>query len=273
MDRFTEANRARWDELAALHPNAPQYGTEAFKAGRSKLRPLELAEVGAVAGLRLLHLQCHFGLDTLSWAREGALVTGFDFSEAAIAQARALAAETGITARFVHSSYDRLADDLAGEQFDIVYASYGVLCWLPDLGVPLRAAARLLRPGGAFHLIDGHPLTFALDDEQPPAETRTVRLLASYFHDDEPYRGDAPGSYVDLDAKLEHTTTYEWNHPVSEVVNTTIDAGLRLEFLHEFPYTFHRALPYMIEDSAGWWRLPPPLDGMLPLMFSLKAVK
>lgn len=273
MNQFTEANRARWDELAALHSGSSFYRTEEFKAGRSKLRSVDLDEVGAVRGKRLLHLQCHFGLDTLSWAREGAIVTGFDFSAAAIEEARKLAAETGIAARFVRSTYDRLVDDLAGEQFDIVYLSYGVLCWLPDLAPVMRVVAALLKPGGAFHLIDGHPLVFALDDDQPSPETRSLKLLVSYFHEDEPHHGDAPGSYADLDAKLEHTATYEWNHPISEIVNAVIDAGLRLAFLHEFPYTFYPALPSMAEGADGWSRLPAPLDGMLPLMYSLKAVR
>jgi SAM-dependent methyltransferase len=273
MDEYTATNLARWNELAALHPQTPEYRRAEFLAGASKLRPPDREEVGDVRGKRLLHLQCHFGLDTLSWAREGAIVTGFDFSPRAIEEARRLSQESGVLGRFVLSSYDRLVEDLQGEQFDIVYASRGVLCWLRDIYQPFAAAAQLLAPQGAFHLIDGHPLSQALDDERPWPAPDAPRIIWSYFHVDEPTRWESEGSYADRTAKLEHTVTYEWNHDLGEIVDAVLAAGLRLERLRELPYGYFRTLPTMTEDADGNWHLPPPLRGRLPLQFALKAVK
>jgi SAM-dependent methyltransferase len=273
MDEFIAANRARWDELAALHPDAPDYRTAEFKAGASKLHQIDRDEVGPVAGKTLLHLQCHFGLDTLSWAREGAVVTGFDFAPRAIEEARKLSEETGIPGRFVLSTYDQLEADLAGEQFDIVYMSRGTLCWLPDIAKVFGVAARLLKPGGAFHLIDSHPFQSLLDDKHPWPAPDAPRLVWSYFYTPEPTRWESAVSYADADARLANTATYEWNHDLGEIVNAVIGAGLRLERLREYPYTYWRVLPSMSEDEDHHWHLPPELDGRLPLMFSLKAVK
>jgi SAM-dependent methyltransferase len=158
-----DLNRAHWDEVVPLHVASEFYDVASFKAGRNALLPVELREVGDVRGKTLLHLQCHFGLDTLSWVREGAIVTGVDFSPAAVAAARALAAETGLVARFIESDVYELPEVLH-ETFDVVFASYGVLCWLPDFPAWARMAASFVRPGGEFYLIDGHGIGWALDD-------------------------------------------------------------------------------------------------------------
>ncbi|MHB8576113.1 MAG: class I SAM-dependent methyltransferase, partial [Dehalococcoidia bacterium] len=267
MNLYTEANRARWNELAALHPSSPLYRTEEFRAGKNRLYPLDHEEVGDVSGMTLLHLQCHFGLDTLSWARLGAHVTGFDFSETAVSTAQALAAELNIPARFVLSTYDRLTDDLDG-RFDIVYMSRGVLCWLPDLAPLFRVVAHFLKPGGFFYVADTHPVLYALDDR--PGATEPT-FLYSYFHRDEPDRFEVQNSYADPDARLLNTTEYVWNHPLSELVTLTLASGLQLEFLHEFPYSFFPVVPSMTADANDYWRLPAPHDGKVPLMFSLRA--
>jgi len=267
MNPYTEANRARWDELATLHPSSPLYRVAEFKAGTNRLYPLDHAEVGDVTGKTLLHLQCHFGLDTLSWARLGAQVTGFDFSETAIATARSLAEELAIPARFVLSTYDRLTIDLEG-QFDIVYMSRGVLCWLPDLAPLMAVVAHFLKPGGFFYLADSHPVQYTLDDTPGATEPR---FLYSYFHRDEPDHFEVTNSYADPNARTEHTSEYVWNHSLGEIVASVLSSGLQLEFLHEFPYACFPLVPYMVEDAQGYWRLTAPLDSKVPLMFSLRA--
>lgn len=151
MDSRTKTNRGLWDGWAALHARSAFYDVAGFRDGKSSLKATELAEVGNVDGKRLLHLQCHLGLDTLSWARLGADVTGVDFSERAIAEARALAADCDLPARFV--CQDVLELDL-GERFDLVFASYGVLCWIRDRRRWARVAARHLAPGGSLYLIE-----------------------------------------------------------------------------------------------------------------------
>lgn len=165
-----ELNRGYWDEATRLHLRGDLYGVQEFKAGGCRLHRVEVEEVGDVRGKRLLHLQCHFGLDTLSWARHGAVVTGVDFSTESIAGARRLAGETGIQAEFVCSDLYELPETLPSfHSFDIVYTSYGVLCWLPDLASWAGVIARYLKPGGFFYIAEAHPSArmFPLDEDLP----------------------------------------------------------------------------------------------------------
>ncbi|HLK44205.1 MAG TPA: class I SAM-dependent methyltransferase, partial [Thermoleophilia bacterium] len=156
VDERLAVNRAMWDARVPVHVASDFYNVEGFRRGELSIAPFEPAELGDVAGRRLVHLQCHFGLDTLSLARLGADVTGVDFSPVALDEARRLADETGLLARFVEATVDRARDVLDGN-FDIVYTSWGVLVWLPDLGGWARTIAGLLRPGGFVYLVDEHP--------------------------------------------------------------------------------------------------------------------
>ena len=189
MDQHLEANRRLWDAWTPFHVASAFYDVDGFKAGRKELGPIELAGVGDVRGRSLLHLQCHFGLDTLAWAGRGAIVTGVDFSEPAIVAARALAAELGIDARFVVSDVYALPDRLAGE-YDIVFTSHGVLSWLPDLAGWARVVARFLKPGGAFFVVDTHPFAYVFDDERTDSE---LRVRYPYFPRPEPLREEKTG--------------------------------------------------------------------------------
>ena len=268
MNEFTEANRRHWDECVPVHVASEMYDVEAFKAGRSKLKPVELEELGDVRGKTLLHLQCHFGLDTLSWAREGALVTGIDFSAPAIDAARSLAAECNIDARFLVSELYALPEVLDG-QFDIVFTSYGALCWLPDVPRWARIVAHFLRPGGTFYMVEFHAMA-GVFDETPTVTDLHVRY--PYFLTPDPLRFDDDGTYADRAATLQHRTTYSWPHPTSEVVTALIDAGLRIEFFHEFPFTVEAWFPFMRETEHRTYRLTKH-DGCVPLMYSVKATK
>src|SRR5262245_17112552 len=198
MQDAIDLNRAHWDEVVPLHVASEFYDVASFRAGRSTLLPVELREVGDVRGKTLLHLQCHFGMDTLSWAREGATVTGADFSGPAIEVARGLSAELGIPARFVESDVYSLPEVL-DEPFDIVFASYGVLCWLPDFPAWARIAASFLNPGGVFYLLDGHGISWALDDLAAPA----LVLRYAYLPGTQQAYPDEDGSYAARDAKLQ----------------------------------------------------------------------
>jgi SAM-dependent methyltransferase len=272
MNEYMAANRALWDEWTAIHARSEFYDVEGWKAGRRPLRDFVLDEVGDVAGKDLLHLQCHFGLDTLSWARRGARVTGADFSERAIALARSLAAETGLDARFVQSDVLELDRALDGD-FEVVFTSFGVLWWLPDLTRWARVVARFVRPGGMFYLAELHPFAQVLDDWG----VTEPRLRYPYFPSPEPLAFPTQGSYADPDAKVEQPVEYGWPHSIGEIVTVLAEAGLRIEFLHELPFTVFQAVPFMVEsedrDGPRSWRLPEPWDGKLPLIFSLKATK
>jgi len=264
---YMDTNRAHWDEVTPIHVDSDFYAVDEFKAGKTKLKRVELEELTGVAGKTLLHLQCHFGLDTLSWAREGAIVTGADFSEPAIAQARALADECGIDARFVVSNIYDLPKNLDG-QFDIIFTSYGVLTWLPDLERWAQVVAHFLRPGGTFYIVEFHPMQHTLDYES----VDEPRLRYPYFRQDAPLRWDDAGDYTQRDVTLEQSVTFEFQYPLGDVVTALIDAGLRIDFLHEFPFSTYQLLPYTEVKEDGTVRLKHG-DGTLPLLFSIKATK
>jgi SAM-dependent methyltransferase len=268
MDRYRAANRALWDEWAAINARSEFYDLEGFKRGSVRLRPYEVEEVGSVAGKSLLHLQCHFGIDTLSWARLGARVTGADFSEKAVALARSLAAELGIDARFVCSDILLLPAALDGE-FDVVYTSRGVLGWLPDLTRWAQVIVHFLRPGGIFYITEQHPMLYAWDDADGVTE---LRLRFPYFERPEPLAFPVRGSYADRDAQVTQPVEYAWPHSMGEIITPLAEAGLRIDFLHEFPFLFFQSLPFLEQRDGAWW-LPAGWSGELPLSFSLRATK
>lgn len=271
MDDALRKNRELWDAWTKIHVGSAFYDVPSFRSGD---RPIRLAdyereEVGRVEGRTLLHLQCHFGLDTLSWARLGATVTGADFSEEAISAARALAAELGIVATFVTSDLYRLPEVL-NEQFDVVYTSRGVLGWLPDIAGWGRVAAQFVRPGGFLYVTEIHPVAQVFESEGvAPGE---LRLAYPYWSHPEPLRFDVKGSYADPDAPTEGLVEYGWNHSLGEIVTALVDAGLRLEFLHEFDFVSW-PVDFLVEGDDGRWRLAAGSKGSLPLFFSLKATK
>jgi SAM-dependent methyltransferase len=270
MDEYLEANQALWNEWTDIHETSEFYDLEGFKAGGIRLRDYEVADVGDVTGKELLHLQCHFGLDTLSWARLGARATGTDFSGKAIALARSLAAELGLDARFVESTLFELPNVLEGE-FDVVYTSRGVIGWLPDLRPWAEVIAHFLKPGGIFYIAEGHPVLWALDDteEVGPGE---LRVKYPYFSRPEPLEFPTQGSYADPTAHVEQPVEYSWVHSMGEIVTVLAEAGLRIEFLHEFPFVEWPVSFLEKRDDGKWWP-PDNAEGELPLFFALKASK
>jgi SAM-dependent methyltransferase len=261
------ANRRLWDEWAEINARSEFYGLEGFKAGRSKLHPFELEEVGEVRGKDLLHLQCHFGMDTLSWAREGARVTGADFSEAALRLAAGLTEELGLEARWVLSDLYDLPKNLDGD-FDVVYTSRGVLGWLSDLRRWAEIVAHFLRPGGIFYIHEEHPFLYPFDDSPGAIEPR---ILFPYWARHEPLEFPVHGSYADPEAVTTQKTSFDWPHPLGEILNSLIEAGLRVEFLHEWPF-LDWDLPFLEKRDGLWW-WPEGKPGEMPLSFSLRALK
>lgn len=263
-----EANLANWNDRVAAHLASPGYDVEGFIADPSRIGKavkLDREEIGDVHGLSLLHLQCHIGLDTLSWARLGAQVTGLDFSPPAITAAREISRRTQTPADFVLADVYE-APEALGKTYDIVYASEGVLCWLPDVAAWARVLRRLIRPGGTAYIRDGHPIFHTLDHDR--ADGR-LELVGSYF-ESAAHRYDEPGTYVESDVRIEHTVNYEWDHGLGEIVNAFIQTSFRIESLREYPVSSYKALPNMVMGRDGWWRLPPE-SGQVPSMFSLRA--
>jgi SAM-dependent methyltransferase len=277
MREELELNRRHWDEATAIHTRGNVYGVEDFRAGTCRLHRVEVEEVGDVAGKSLLHLQCHFGLDTLSWARRGADVTGVDFSAAAIETARRLSAETGVPGRFVCCDLYDLRGVLDGPgRFDVVFTSYGVLNWLPDLGPWGAIAAHYLKPGGFFYIVEAHPSARMFPMDQDLEQAGFLRPWFPYFHDPAGIRWPGEADYADPTA-VHRIGNHEWQHSMADVVNALIGAGLAIEWLHEFPFC---AWPVIagcepverFGGSHGYYGLPAS-QPQVPLMFSLRARK
>lgn len=256
-------NLASWDSRVPVHLASEFYDLAGFRAGAGSLRSYEVAEAGDVAGKRLVHLQCHIGLDTLSWARHGALVTGLDFSGPATSAARALAAELGIDADFVTADvYDAVAA-LGGQRFDVVYVSIGALVWLPDLPRWAAVVAGLLAHGGFLYLVEGHPVAGILDDAQGS-------VVARDYFDDQPWVEDYPYTYTDGPA-LEHTRSVQFQHQLGQVVTALAGAGLRIDFLHEHDFDVFQRFE-SLERRGAEYRYPAG-HPRAPLTYSLRATR
>jgi ubiquinone/menaquinone biosynthesis C-methylase UbiE len=262
MDRkYIEANRQLWKGWTEINRDSKMYDLEGFKAGKNKLKSIELDELEEVDGKTMLHLQCHFGLDSLSWARMGAKVTGVDFSEEAINLARSISDELNIDARFIHSELFDLPNHL-DEKFDIVFTSYGVLTWLDDLKKWAELIARYLKLGGTFYIVELHPFLSSVSDDG-------TKMEYPYFNIGKPLKFKAEGSYSDPNADFTHDS-YEWSHSLGEIVTSLIDAGLKLEYLHEFPYSPTNCNTFFRELEPGKFVIKDFPDKM-PLTFSIKA--
>ena len=265
-NEYIRSNQKLWDRWTELHEKSEMYDVAGFKADGSRLGSIEREELGDVEGKTFLHLQCHFGLDTLSWAGLGAVVTGVDFSEKAVTLARSLSLKLGIDATFVQSDIYDLPDNLSG-QFDIVFTSHGVLWWLPDIERWAKIVSHFLKSGGTFLVVDGHPLASVFDNDHPGE----LKVKYPYFPTSEPLRFEVQGSYAAADPDYKGAE-YGWTHSMSEYVTSLIDAGLQIESLGEFPFQSWRMFPFMEKGGDGLWRFPGGMPE-IPLMFSLKAKK
>ena len=264
MDERLRTNRANWNERTPVHAASDSYDLAGFKAGRITLTDVERREVGDVSGKTLLHLQCHFGLDTMSWARLGAKATGVDFSEDAIALASTLNDELDLGVRFIQSDIYDLPDTL-DERFDVVFTSYGVLNWLPDIARWAEVVSDHLEPGGVFYIVEFHPFAAVFEE----SDTGDMAPTYGYFHHELFFEGGEP-SYAG--EGIIKAPTYQWQHSLGDIVCALIDAGLRIEFLHEFPFNCFQLHPAMERGEDGWWRLPKHNDSF-PQMFSIRATR
>ncbi|MGD0119610.1 MAG: methyltransferase domain-containing protein [Candidatus Binatus sp.] len=263
MDERLKPNLDAWNQMARIHAASRGYRLAEFKAGDNVLKPIELREVGDVRGKSLLHMQCHFGLDTMSWARMGAKVTGVDFSDDAIALARSISDELKVPARFIQSNiYD--APAVLDEQFDIVFTSYGALCWLPDITRWAQVAASFVKPGGFFYMAEFHPLTQMCPND---AGTTKLEYEISYFHT--AMREDPPGPDYSDKSKIV-SGTHQWMYRLGDIVSALAATGLRIEYLHEFPGCIYQHFPFMKQASDRSWHIE---GDPIPTIFSIKASK
>jgi SAM-dependent methyltransferase len=265
MRDYIAANRANWDDRVPIHVTSRFYDVERWLTERPGLREWERKVLGEVSGLDVLHLQCHFGLDTLAFANAGARVTGLNFSGAAIAEARSLAERAGLSdrARFVEADVLHAAEALSPDRYDLVYVSLGALCWLPSISRWAEQVAALLRPGGRLYLHDGHPLAWALAEDE-------LRMEHSYFEEPEPYVDDVEVTYTNGEGRLTNTRAYEWNHSIGEIVTAVLDRALRIVTLLEHDWTVWPRFPWLVETPDHRWKTPEGRP-RIPLTFTLVA--
>ncbi len=259
---YLHINRQLWNARAAWHAAHDYYGREAFEQGRTTLNDIELALLGDLSGQSVLHLQCHFGLDTLSLARLGAQAVGVDFSEVAIAEAKQLAARHQLPAEFICCNVYDLPSHVEC-LFDVVFTSYGVTGWLPDLEAWGRIIAQSLKPGGRFVMAEFHPVVWMFDND-------FTQVAYSYFKQD-PIVETLTGTYADRQAPLEHPSV-SWNHSLAEVLGALLDAGLHLAHFQEYDYSPCDCFAHSVEPMHGRYQIRG-LEGRMPMVFSLTAIK
>jgi SAM-dependent methyltransferase len=255
---WLEANRAMWDEKVPVHLASEFYDQSQLRAGNGKLGLIEEAELAEAfpegwAGKRVLHLQCHFGADTLVLAQRGATVVGIDFSKPAVLAARELAAEVGLAdrARFIHANvYDARHTLPEPESFDVVYITWGTIGWLPDVAEWARIIAWYLKPGGRLYFADGHPTAWMFDEIGANGETR---IAFAYSRDGEPDVTDDSSDYADESATISNSTAWEWMHPLGETLTALIEAGLTIEYLHEHYEVPWKMFPSLEQTRPGLW--------------------
>jgi len=261
-NEYFEANKALWNQRTAIHKNSDFYNLTAFKEGENVLTPIELAEIGDVKSKSMLHLQCHFGMDTLNWCRLGAKCTGVDLSDDAIKLAQEINKELKLDANFVCCNvYD--TSEFVKEQFDIVFTSYGTIGWLPDLKSWANIIAERLKPGGFFYIADFHPVLWMFDDD--------FTHIKYAYNNQEVIITENQGTYTDRNADIKGRE-YNWNHSISDILNALIAAGLKLEFFNEYMYSPYPCFRNITEYEKGKWHIKG-MEGKIPMIYSLKAIK
>lgn len=272
MSDYLTLNKTNWDERAPLHAASADYAVQRFVDDPQFLsdvvqfdRPL----LGDIQGLRGVHLQCHIGTDTLSLARLGARMSGLDFSSASLAEARTLAQRCNTPIDYHESDVFAATDVLPRGEFDLVYTGIGALCWLPSIERWAQTVGALLKPGGRLFIREGHPMLWALDEEQRDS----LQVAFPYFERSEPLVWDEDTTYVETESNLKATVTHEWNHGLGEIISALLAQGLEITGLVEHQSIPWEALPgQMVVDERGEWRLKEA-PWRLPLSYTLQAVK
>lgn len=261
-DNYFETNKATWNDKVKVHVKSDMYNLEAFKRGKSSLMPYELQALGNVLGKSLLHLQCHFGQDTLSWSRLGAKCIGVDLSDEGIKLAKKLNDELKLDSEFVCCNVLETSE-FVKDKFDIVFTSYGVIGWLPDLKPWGKMIAEKLKKGGTFFIAEFHPIVWMFDylNEKPV-------MTYGYMQDEVIYE-EYEGTYANENSKMV-SKEYGWNHGLSEVVNALTEAGLHIDYLNEFDESPYDVLPNLVKTDSGMYVTK---DKLYPLIFTLKASK
>ena len=261
-NRYFKINKATWNDKVKIHAKSDMYDLAAFKNGKSSLMPYELDALGNVKGKSLLHLQCHFGQDTLSWSRMGAKCVGVDLSDEGIKLAQQLNDELNLDADFFCCNVLDTSMYIK-DRFDIVFTSYGVIGWLPDLKPWGRMIAQRLKKEGTFFIAEFHPIVWMFDYlEGKP------KLKYGYMQDEVIYE-EYEGTYANTNSKM-ISKEYGWNHGLGKVVSALAEAGLHIEYLKEHDESPYNVLPDLTKTNSGMFVTK---DRLYPLIFTLKATK
>ena len=259
---YFDENRNLWNQRTTIHKDSSFYDVDSFLEGKSSLNEIERRELGDVSNRKILHLQCHFGMDSLSLQRMGANVTGVDLSDVAIDEAKRLNHQLSLDAKFICCNIYDLKDHL-DDQFDIIFTSYGVIGWLPDLNTWAKIIADFLKPGGFFYMAEFHPVVWMLDEE--------FKEVKYYYHNKETIVVDSHGTYTNRDADIQGKE-YSWNHSISEVINALLSQKLQLVFFNEYSYSPYPCFKNVVQGEDGNWRVLG-LEDKIPMVYSLKATK
>lgn len=259
---YLNYNKQTWNDKVDVHIASDFYENDKFLNGKSTLNSIELELLGDVSGKKILHLQCHFGQDTISFARLGAKATGVDLSDKAIEKATEFNAQLGLDAEFVCCDVYNAPNHI-DEKFDIVFTSYGTIGWLPDLDQWAKVIAHFLKPGGKFVMADFHPVVWMYDDN-------FTEVFYDYFNT-KPIIEEGTGTYAEKEAEIQ-SKTISWNHPISETLNALINAGLEINQFNEFDYSPYDCFNEIEEVEPGKFRLKP-FGNKIPMVYSILANK
>lgn len=257
-DPYLHINKTLWNNKVPHHLSSNFYDVPAFVAGKTSLRHIELGLLGDISGKRILHLQCHFGQDSISLARMGASVTAIDFSDKAIEAARELNTQTGQNVQFICSDVYALPEVLT-EKFDIVFTSYGTIGWLPDLDKWANVVSQFIKPGGQFIFVEFHPVVWMLDNE--------LKNITYRYFTDEPIVEITEGTYADPNAELKDQSI-SWNHGMAEVIASLLNQNLTLTHFQEYDYSPYACFPDVVEEGSEIYRTKH-LGNKIPMTYSL----
>ncbi len=262
LKKAFETNRETWNKKVAIHAASEFYNMEGFKNGESSLNVYELEALGDVSGKSLLHLQCHFGQDTLSWSRMGANSTGIDLSEEGINLARKLTKELELETKFICCNVLDVSNHIS-EKYDIIFTSYGTIGWLPNLEPWAKMISERLKPNGVFYIVEFHPIAWMFDYTSNPP-----KLEYGYMQKEAIYE-EYEGTYANENSKM-ISKEYGWNHSLSEVINSLINAGLTIELLKEHDASPYNIFPNLVKNKEDMFELS---NKLYPLIFEIKAKK
>ena len=259
---YLNINKKLWDEKTKVHFHSSFYDVPSFIKGKDSLNPIEIGLLGDVRDQKILHLQCHFGMDSISMARRGGIVTGIDFSEESILKARELNDILGTNTEFILSDVYNLPVVL-DDRFDIVYTSYGVVGWLPDIDKWAGIISRFLKPGGRFVMVEFHPVVWMFSDN--------FQDISYNYADAQPIIEELSGTYADRNAGIK-CKSVSWNHGLAPVINALIENGLTLTGIHEYDYSPYNCFENTIEIEKGKFQIKG-LEKKIPMLYSVTAQK